>query len=448
MNRILLVVIALSLTIGILNAEDWLTIYNDDLSLVRTQFELDLVKGWQSYNFDRITSRIQPASVIITPLREIVTVAEQNYEFDLAGTDSILRKYVDREVTVTTKDQSTIVGIMKYFDGSGYGIIEKNTNKLILVMRSETQSIRLAELPSNFYTKPTLHWNLIAPSKGKFPLQLTYLTGGFNWDVVYNAVWDEKILTMNSWVTIDNRSGLEFNDVNLKLIAGDINRIRDAYPMGRTGGRGMEMAAMSKMDAAPSFEEKAFHDFHMYTLDQKVSFANNQKKQIQLFPTKSIQADGVYEYTVFNDFVSSIIKFDNKTEKGLGIPLPKGVVKVYKQDTDKNQEFIGEDSINHTSRNETIRINTGKAFDLIGRSQVLDSKSVTNKISDRTIQLTLKNNSKDKKKIEVFHQLSPYSRITNSEREYTVDRDKKVKFEVEIQPDKEVVFKFFERTEY
>jgi hypothetical protein len=266
--------------------------------------------------------------------------------------------------------------------------------------------------------------------------------------VTYNTIWDEKNLIVNSWVTIDNKSGKGFENVNLKLIAGEINKIRQTYKA-NARGLGMEDAMMTSTGmAAPSFEEKAFHDFHMYTLDEKVSFANNQTKQIQLFPTKTVKAKGIYEYNVYHDAVLSIISFENKAEAGLGLPLPKGVIKVYKEDTDKNLEFIGEDQIKHTGRNETVRVTTGKAFDLVGRTLVKDQKTISNRVSERTIQVTLRNNSKDVKSIDVIHQLNANTRIVSKEPKFTLDNELKAKFEIEIQPDKEVIFTFVERSEY
>ncbi|MDZ4122443.1 MAG: DUF4139 domain-containing protein, partial [Candidatus Cloacimonadaceae bacterium] len=237
MNRTLVLILILLSGIAVCHAEEWLTIYNDDLSMVRNRFELNLENGLQSYNFDDITSRIEPASVIVTSMKDPVVIAEQNYEYDLAGTPQILAKYIEREVNIVTKDQASYTGTMKFYDGASLGIIEKNTNKLILVLYNEIQIIRLAELPANFYTKPTLHWRLIAPKKGKYPMQLSYLTGGFGWNVTYNTVWDGKKLVMNSWVTINNNSGKAFTDVSLKLIAGEVNKVRDIF---RSKGRFVE----------------------------------------------------------------------------------------------------------------------------------------------------------------------------------------------------------------
>ena len=361
MKNILISTILLMLTIPLL-AEDWLTIYNNDLSLVRNRFELELVEGRQDINYSDITSRIDPASVIVTG--NGIRIAEQNYEYDLAGKWQIMAKYLDREVLVITKDQSRLTGILKFYSDNSIGIIEKGTDRLLVISESETQWIQLAELPENFYTKPTLHWNIIASKKGKHPVQMSYLTGGFSWDVTYNTVWDGKTLQFNSWVTINNTSGKAFNDVNLKLIAGDINQVYSGYYKERKGLISYT-AGMAQEELAPSFDEKAFHDFHMYTLDQKVSFANNQTKQLELYPSKNIKAYSEYEYPTYATKIKSMIKFKNTAENGAGMPLPKGIIKVYKQDSDGNLEFIGEDSINHTSKNEEVSINTGTPFDLL-----------------------------------------------------------------------------------
>ena len=182
--------LVLALSVLPLMAEDWITIYNDDLSLIRSNFELELDQGKTRYNFDDITSRIMPASVIVKGggLR----VAEQNYEYDLAGKAQIMAKYLDQEVLAVTKDQSKLRGILKFYDFNSIGILESGTQRLLVISDSEVQWIQLASMPSNFYTKPTLAWSLIAPKKGKYPVSMSYLSGGFSWDLTYNAVWDEQ----------------------------------------------------------------------------------------------------------------------------------------------------------------------------------------------------------------------------------------------------------------
>ena len=444
LRHILIAVLLLSFVLPLL-AEDWITIYNDDLSLIRSSFNLDLKNGRQKYNFDDITSRIMPSSVIVKG--DGIRVAEQNYEYDLAGKHQIMAKYLDKEVMAVMKDQSRLQGMLKFFDGSNVGIIESDTQRLLVIADSEVQWIQLASLPTNFYTKPTLAWDLIVAKSGKHPMMMTYLSGGFSWDVTYNAVWDGKKLDLNSWVTINNQSGKAFADVSLKLIAGDVNQVRNKY-MGR--GEAYDEPMMDSMaSGAPSFEEKAFHDFHMYTLDQKVSFANNQTKQLELYPTQAVKAFSVNEFRTFGNGVQSLIKFMNTEDQGLGKPLPKGTIKVYKADKDGNLEFIGEDSIDHTGRNEEIRITTGKAFDLVASSQVRNQKTISQRSSSREIHVNVKNNSLERKEINVVHQLSGNTKISFAELRYGSDELKNtVTFTVSLDPGKDQSFFLRELTEW
>ncbi len=444
-----LVGILLLLACSLLLAEDWLTIYNEDLSLVRSTFDIELTSGRQEYNFDQITSRIQPNSVIVTSKLPGFKVAEQNYEYDLADRMAVLGKYLDKEVTVYMEDGSRTTGILKFFDYNTYGITESGTERFIMVQAGKVQTVQLASLPENFYVRPTLHWGLISPKSGKVPIQLSYLSGGFSWDVTYNTVWDGEKLDFNSWVTINNRSGRAFENTNLKLIAGEINRARDTYLRG--GGlekMAFSTANMAMDEAAPAFEEKAFHDFHMYTLDQKVSFANNQTKQLSLYPAMNVSAEGRYEYEIWDDAVKSIIKFKNTEENGIGVPLPKGVIKVYKKDTDENMEFIGEDRIDHTGRNEEVKINTGKAFDLVASSLSKDRRNISKTVSERTIQVTIRNNSNEEKTIDVLYQMGGNTRIISSDIKPQVDSNNKATFLVTVPKDTQTIFTFRERTQY
>ena len=426
-------------------AEDWITIYNDDLSLIRSKFELNLPMGKTRYHYDDITSRIMPASVIVGG--NGIRIAEQNYEYDLAGKHQIMAKYLDQEVIAIMKDQSRLQGVLKFFDGSNLGIIESSTDRLLVISDGEVQWIQFASLPSNFYTKPTLAWEIITPKKGLYPMQMSYLSGGFSWDVTYNAVWTGTRLMMNSWVTINNRSGKAFKDVNLKLIAGEINQIRNQYRKYAMDSDIMMESAAGM--SAPSFEEKAFHDFHMYSLDQKVSFANNQTKQLELYPLQNVVAESIYEYPIFSGGVNSIIRFTNTEKQGLGKPLPKGSIKVYKSDTDGNLEFIGEDSINHTSVNEEVKVTTGRAFDLVASSDVRNQKSISNRVSEREIHVNLKNNSKETKSINVVHTLGGNARIVQSELRYQHDTvTNKVTYVIDIPSGGEKNFWFRERSEW
>lgn len=398
------ITIVLFLLLINLYASDQVTIYNENFSLVRSSVDLTLIKGIQSYFMDDIPSTIEPNSVIIKPLKGKLEVFSQNYEYDLANTSKILNKYIGKQIEIIGEEGAKFIGILQFNDNSTIGIIENNTKKLILIQRSEIRNINLAELPENFFLKPTLHWRLNAHKAGKFPVDFSYLCSGMKWNVTYNTVWDEDAgkLDVNSWVTINNNTGKAFADTQLKLIAGDVKKIRKEYTRQRLTKFAVESAEIS----SPEFSEKEFHDFHMYTLSEKVNINNNQTKQLRLFPLKTVTAESRYEYNTGTTEIQSIIKFINSKKDGLGIPLPKGVIKIYKRDKSDNElEFIGEDSIDHTAKDEDVYINTGNAFDLIGETVTLERLPISKRISERKMKVILKNRSSKVKTITVIHRL-------------------------------------------
>ena len=270
------------------------------------------------------------------------------------------------------------------------------------------------------------------------------------------ASLQKKIEDLNTFnIKADNKIAQVFNaQTQLNTYRDKLRLFDEAVPDNFSyydmAGRGYEVMLKTADQAAPSFEEKAFHDFHMYTLDQPVTFADKQTKQLELYPLQNITASQFYEYNTFASSVLSIIKFKNTEANGIGKPLPKGTIKVYKKDVDNNLEFIGEDSINHTSKNEEVRINTGSAFDLVGKTIVKDRKTISQYISQRTIQVTLRNNSNENKSIDVIHNLGTNAKIISVENvtQPTVDEYNNATFKINIAPNQEIILSFLERTEY
>jgi len=444
MKRSVTIVILLSL-IGILSALDQLTVYNQDLALVRTTVKLQLSKGAQDYNFSDITSSIQPASVIITPLQKKFTLLAQNFEYDLANTEKVMGKYLGKEIELRLKTgQELVTGTLQFADFNTIGLTDKNTNKFLMITKSEISDIRLPSLPNSFYLQPTLHWELSAPDKGEYQAVLSYLTGGLSWDVTYNAVWDDKNIQLNSWVTLNNASGKAFENTTLKLIAGDVNKIqREVYENASSALRAYKGGA----DDAPSFTQQEFNDLHLYTLSEPVSVQNNQIKQLMLYPTKTVAAKASYEYVTNSDKVKTQIKFMNSEATGLGLPLPKGVIKVYRRDVaDGNLEFVGEDKIDHTPINEELTIDTGSAFDLVAKTIVADSRQISNFITDRDMVVTLKNNSKETRTILIKHYKSQNTKISNTSLPMTTKSASEVNFTKELRSGEEYKLTWTERS--
>ncbi len=425
---------------------DQVTIYNDNFSLVRTSLELDLQKGMQNIFIDDIPSTIEANSVIIKPVDGNVGIFSQNYEYDLANTEQILRKYIGKKVEIIAKNDQLFSGILQFNDHNMIGILDGSTKKLTLLRFDEIRNINLAELPANFFLKPTLNWKLNADQSGKHKLDFSYLCYGMQWDVTYNCVWnaDKENLEINSWVTITNETGKAFTDTKLKLLAGDVAKEQQYGAVSKTSsGR-----TLSTYDNLPEFQEKAFHDFHLYTLSDNVSINNNQTKQLRLFPVKSIIAHPKYIYQTLSDVISSNIEFINSKKNGVGIPLPKGIVKIYKLDTADDQlEFIGEDRIDHTPVDEKVLITTGKAFDLTGTTTLMDKRQIVNRIYEKDLKVTLKNHSQETKEITVLHRIVGIWTISNANLNYTKKSANEIEFSKSLASGEEFELIWTERTE-
>ncbi|MCF7858062.1 MAG: DUF4139 domain-containing protein [Candidatus Cloacimonetes bacterium] len=434
------------LMVTFLLAREQITIYNDNFSLVRSTLELNLTNGIQSYFMDDIPSTIEANSVIIKSIRGKFDIFSQNYEYDLANSTKIISKYIGKEVEIISEDNTKFLGILQFSDSSTIGIIENTTNKLILIKTEVVKNINLAELPANFFLKPTLHWRLNTAKAGIYPIDFSYLCTGLKWDVTYNTVWNEEIgnLDINSWVTIVNETGKAFKDTKLKLIAGDVQKIQpETYTRGYT-----KMAVESTMARQPEFEEKAFHDFHMYTLSENMNINNNQTKQLRLFPLKSVESEPKYEYKTGATKVQSKIKFINTAKNGLGLPLPKGVVKIYKKDEADNElEFIGEDRVDHIAKDEEVLLSTGNAFDLICETILEERIMLAKNIYESKRKVVLKNRSNKKKTITVIHNIYGNWTILKNNKPFTKKSATEIEFIIELKADEVYELTWIERVE-
>ncbi|MFH1514625.1 MAG: DUF4139 domain-containing protein, partial [bacterium] len=340
------------------------TVYNSGSSLVRDIRKIGFPGGMVDLKFMDVASGIDPTSVHFTSLTnpDGISIWEQNYEYDLISQSKLMEKYIGKQISFKKLD----VEKNKYITESGVllstqgGYVVQMEDKIHIGNPGE---IILPELPEGLITRPTLVWLLDTASGGNHDVEMSYLTTGLSWRANYVAVINEKdtALDLNGWVTLDNTSGAAYNNANLKLIAGDVHRVQPelkGYAYDRnSGGVPMEMAK-----AAPAFEEKSFFEYHMYTLQRPATLKNNQQKQISLLEGTGVPATKLFIFEPQGDYwyggdtqegkIQVKIAFKNAKEKGLGIPLPKGTVRVYKADTDGSLQLIGEDNIDHTPKDE------------------------------------------------------------------------------------------------
>jgi len=368
-----------------------ITIYNENLALVRQIRMLSLEQGVQDFSYDGVAAKIDPTSVHFKAPG--VTVIEQNYEYDLVDKNVLLKKYLGETIEISVKDNFISGKLLSSDDGL---IIEDKSGQVQQIQASSIERIQFPSLPAGLVLKPTLRWMLHSEKQEEVKAELSYLTRGISWEASYVAVAspDDKSLDFAGWVQIDNQSGATYEDAVLKLMAGDV---RIEQPPKRGRGYEADMAvAFSKAELA-GFEEKEFFEYHLYTLPRLTTIRDRQSKQISLFEQATTAVNKVYTYDNWKDAtkVNITLEFRNDKKNKLGIPLPKGKVRVYKADTDGSLEFIGEDRIDHTPKDELLRLSTGKAFDIVVERRNPDRKNISSGVHDEKIEIEIRNKKKE-----------------------------------------------------
>lgn len=367
-----------------------ITIYNDNFAVVKERREMAFEEGLNRVQFTGVAERIDPTSVnfLCVSAPEAVSILEQNYEYDLVNTQSLLKRYIDQPVSLQVKGSgssgaSLLTGVLSAAIGGDLILQDPDTGQMHIVNMASVEQIRLDKKPEDLLTRPTLVWLAKADAAGKQLCQVTYTTSGIGWKVDYSAVLNDKedALDLSGWVTIDNQSGAAYNDATIKLIAGDVRRIQPPAPM---LGRGEVMYARAAVAEDKGFEEKSFMEYHLYTLGRKSTIQNRQVKQIELIDTaRNVPVNKQFVYEVsMNDWrvqqrskVQVKLEFENKEENQLGIALPKGKVRVFKKDpADDTLEFVGEDEIDHTARKEKLSLYIGDAFDIVPEQKVINQQ--------------------------------------------------------------------------
>ncbi len=436
--------VALALLVGLLSAAESqvaVTIYNDNLALVREVRSLTFEKGVQSFQFVDVAAKMDPTSVhfkSLSPANEI-SILEQNFEYDLVGTNRLLQKYIDLPIEVQIHEGETMSGTLLSSSG-GDVVMQTDDGRICAIKAANLESIVFPSLPNGLMTRPTLVWLLNAPKTGAQDCEISYLTSGINWHAEYVAVVNDNDtkLDLAGWVSIDNNSGASYNKAKLKLVAGDIHRApsppQRAYKM---------MAMAAEVDAA-QFEEKSFFEYHLYTLQRPATIKDRQIKQVSLFSPQTTKVIKVYSYDGERNEkkVSVTLEFKNSAANGLGMPLPRGKVRVYKNDADGAQEFIGEDAIDHTPKDETIRLTMGNAFDIVGERIVTDVKKISKRSRQQTVEITLRNHKKEKVAVKVIEHLYGDWQFIGQTPPVVKKTADRVEFSVEVPADGETTFKY------
>ncbi|MEW6132926.1 MAG: DUF4139 domain-containing protein [Pseudomonadota bacterium] len=383
------------------------TIYNDNLALVKDGRRVGLERGDNRLAWREVSAQMRPETAL---LRNVSSPAglrliEQNFDFDLLTPQKLLEKYAGREVAVISLNPAS--GVEKRETAT---VLATNGGVVLgFADRIETGvpgRLAFSGVPENLRDKPTLVITLASPRGGEQDLELSYLTGGLSWKADYVAELNEKDdrLDINGWVTLTNRSGTAYPNARLQLVAGDVNRVREEFV------RGLPQPSVAKaaMAEAAEMRQEGLFEYHLYTLERPATIADNQTKQVALMSAASVPVKKELRFAGQNYYYSGqygelgrklkasvFVEFANKGE-GLGIPLPRGVVRVYKKDSKGNAQFIGEDRIDHTPRNETVRLKLGEAFDVTADRRQTDFRKLGgtsryNYVFESAYQITIRN---------------------------------------------------------
>jgi hypothetical protein len=395
------------------------TVYNNNLGVVRDVRRANVNKGSNEIRLRDVPSQIDPTTVKISSPKhpDAVGVIEQNYEYDLVNQYKLLEKYIDQTISVTDEKGTSISGTLLAVEMDKLTL---QTGGGITMLPNLTRySINVPSLPAGLITKPTLVWKLESDATlANEPLEVLYQTGGMSWHAEYIAALseDDKHLDLSGWVSVENTSGATFENAKLKLVAGSIHRaLPPPMPMYDAMGSAVE-SRMYKQ--APQFEERGMFEYHLYDLGRQTTLQNNQVKQISLLEANGVNAVKKYSYRGGGN-VEVTVEFENKQANNMGMPLPEGIVRVMKKDKDGSLEFVGEDRIKHTPRDETITLKVGDAFDMLGERTITDQRNLGPHSSQQTIEITLKNRKDTDEKIEIIEEVGTNWEIMRNSHNFT-----------------------------
>lgn len=438
------------------------TVYNEGTALVQDRRTFSLNEGMNFIDFRDVASSIDPTSVNFKSLTDPTgtTVLEQNYVYDLVGTQALLRRYIDQAIVVTSTDGTTYQGDLLAASG-GDIILRNDAGEVSVVSATSVQDIQFPELPDGLITRPTLRWLINAAATSENQVELTYLTGGISWTADYNVLLarGNGALDLNGWVTLNNNSGTTYADAQVKLVAGDINRVQEQ----RLVREELQMDMMAQ-SAAPNVEQREFFEYQLYEIGRPVTIGNNETKQVEFVSGTNVPAttffvyDGSPQFFGYGTFyteqfygqtgitdVQNFLEFTTDAEDGLGADLPAGRIRVYQEDVDGAALLIGENRIDHTPEGETVQIYLGNAFDLVGERTQTNFNQISRDVVEETFEIRLRNRKdSDAVEIRVPERMTRGNNweIISSTHDFTRLNAFAIEFRPEVQAGEEVVITY------
>jgi hypothetical protein len=434
------------------------TIYNSNVGLVKDIRLIDFKPGVHELKFMDVAAKIDPTTVHIKSLinGSSLNVLEQNYEYDLLSPQKLLEKFVGQKVQLATinpetkKEEIVEATLLSTQGGNIFQIGDK-------IHIGHYGRVLLSKIPENLIPQPTLVWMLENKLSKPQKLEASYLTSGINWKADYVAVLNklDTMTDLTGWVTIDNRSGATYQNALLKLVAGDIHRVQGEMRMDYA----KPMAAAK--EASPQFKEESFFEYHLYTLDRRTTVKDNQTKQMTLLDANQVPLKKLfifvgspqYYYYQMNQGTNKqkigvFLELENTKKNNLGIPLPKGTIRVYKEDKDGSLQFVGEDRIDHTPKDEKFKIKIGEAFDVVGERIQTDYKRLGSNLFEVAFEVSLRNHKKEDIKVLVEEPIPGDWEMLSNTHPFEKLSAHLIRFDVPVAKDKEVKVKYRIRFKY
>jgi hypothetical protein len=428
------------------------TVYNSNLGLVKDTRRIRLSNGLTDLKFTGVAAQIMPQTVHIQSLTDPagLEILEQNYQYDLLTPEKLIEKFVGQEIKVLKDGIEIPVTILS----ANNGLVYRMGNRIFTDRGGYPGQLIFPEIPENLIPKPTLVWRLENRLGRPQKVEATYLTQGINWKADYVMVLDkeDRRTDLTGWVTLDNKSGAAYRNANLKLVAGDVNRVFDQYGY-MAGGRVLEEVAAKA--AAPAFSEQAFFEYHLYTLQRPTTIKDNETKQVTLLASNQVPVTKRFLYygaqnyyrtpygvPVSNQKIGVYVELANKTENHLGMPLPKGTVRVYKADGDGSLQFVGEDRIDHTPKDETIKIKMGEAFDIVAERRQTEWRKLSDDLYEVAFEVSLRNHKDSPVTVSVIEPIPGDWEILNTSHDYQKVEAHTVQFDIPVKKNGEAKLQY------
>jgi hypothetical protein len=440
------------------------TVYNSDIALVRDVRNLQLPQGNFDLRYMDIAATVNPATVHFRSLTEPsrVNVLEQNYEYDLLEPDKLLKKYVGRDVTLVrrrsengdTREEDVKARLLSYNNAPVWQI----GNDIVTGVGAD--HIKFPELPGNLFTHPTLIWTLDNTGAPRQRVETSYLARRLAWnaDYVLTVSRDDKAADLDGWVTLGNSSGTSFRNARVQLVAGDLNRVKQVF------GAAMDRAETAqRVAAAPAaMAQESFSDYHLYTLGRKTTINDNETKQVSMLNgtgvpvNKRYVVDGQSLYyrngqhpgSPIKDVVQVYYRFKNEEKAGLGMPMPAGVIRVYQADSKGGTQFVGEDRIAHTPKDEELNLKIGNAFDVTCERNQIDFEKIGSNVYEFEYEITLRNHKATPITVDVNEPIGGTWRMIRSSHEWNKTAAWAAAFAVPVAADGTAALKYRVRVTY